>query len=494
MKRTADFLLLLILSTGFSHLIAQPIDVQIKFLSTGGSDEARSIEQTEDGGYIITGWTSAFGGIEDAYLLKLNKFGDMEWSNHWGGQTLDNGQFVQQTMDKGFIVIGQTYSFGGGGSDLWLIRTDSSGKTIWDKTFGNFENDIGYCVRETDDGGFITIGGLAFSAGAITNVWIQKINSSGNLIWSKTYARNQYNIGYSIAQTSDGNFIAAAFTTDPISHNDFWLMKLNSNGDTLWTKTFPESLTDVPFDIEETNDKGFILAGYTQSFGTGSTDFFLIKVDSLGNEMWNRTYGGALEEEAHSVKQAIDGGYVIAGWTRSFGAGDYDMYIVKTDKDGNLQWSQTYGKSHTDKAYSVTLTPDNGFVVTGSGFREGRFVMPLIKFAPISNEDILSVNKLIYSDSNEIKTSADFDFSLAQNYPNPFNPATIISWEMPVTSFTTLKVYDVLGNEITTLVNEEKPAGRYEINFEANNLSSGVYYYRITTGNFTQTKKMILMR
>ena len=120
--------------------------------------------------------------------------------------------------------------------------------------------------------------------------------------------------------------------------------------------------------------------------------------------------------------------------------------------------------------------------------------MPLIKFAPISNEDILSVNKLIYSDSNEIKTSADFDFSLAQNYPNPFNPATIISWEMPVSGFTTLKVYDVLGNEITTLVNEEKPAGRYEINFDANNLSSGVYYYRITTGNFTQTKKMILMR
>ena len=464
----------LVVICSFSFVPFSIVQAQVDTLWTkvfGNEDSyGQSVKQTTDGGFIITGFTAPFGNLNyEVWLIKTDANGDTLWTKTFGGSAQDHGYAVQQTTDAGYIIAGTTESFGAGNQDVWLIKTDDSGNSVWNKTFGGSSYEGGYSVQQTTDQGYIIVGQ------GFDGVWLIKTDESGDTLWTKMFGGN----GFSVHQTTDGGYI---ITGDIYSIGnglgDVWLIKTDSFGDTLWTKTFGGGNNDGGSAVQQTTDGGYVITGVTSSFGAGMGDVWLIKTDSSGNTLWAKTFGGNSQDEGKSVQQTTDGGYIIIGYTYSFSVGYQDVWLIKTDNSGNALWTKTFGGIYSDWGNSIQETIDQGYIIVGVGLG-GAW---LIKTTP----DVSSIE----SNNNSMIS----DSSLHQNYPNPFNPSTKINWQSPVGSWQTLKVYDVLGNEIATLVDEYKSVGKYEVEFNASSLPSGVYFYELIAGSFIKTKKMLLLK
>lgn len=327
-------------------------------------DYGYSVEQTADGGYIVTGYTwSSDGDGWDVYLIKTDVRGNEEWSKTFGGSDTDVGYSVQQTIDNGHIIAGYTWSFGAGKRDVYLVKTDDRGNEEWSKTFGGNKTDVGYSVKETIDGGYIVSGyTLSFGAGWY-DVYLIKTDVSGNEVWTKTFGGSSLDVGESVQQTSDGGYIIAGWTGEGL--HDVYLLKTDASGNEEWVKTFGGSYAEKGHSVIKTSNGGYIIAGYTYSFGLGESDVYLIKTDSNGNKEWSKTFGGSDDDVGYSVEQTADGGYIITGYTHATGSGDSDVYLIKTDSLGNREWSKTFGGSDYDIGYSVQQTSDGAFIITG---------------------------------------------------------------------------------------------------------------------------------
>jgi len=335
----------------------------------GGSseDEGWSVAQTSDGGYIVAGRTESFGaGLLDVYLVKTDTVGDTIWTRTYGGSGDDLGFSVAQTSDGGYIVAGLTESFGAGDYDVYLVKTDSVGDTIWTRTYGGSDDDFSYSVAQTSDGGYIVAGRTESFGAGLLDVYLVKTDAEGDTIWTRTYGGSDYDGGYSVAQTFDGGYIVAGYTYSfGAGGCDVYLVKTDAEGDTIWTRTYGGSSWDNAFSVAQTSDGGYIVAGRTYSFGADEPNVYLIKTDAVGDTIWTHTYGGSEYDRGESVAQTSDGGYIVAGQTYSFGAGGSDVYLVKTDALGDTIWTRTYGGSYSDYGYSVAQTSDGGYIVVG---------------------------------------------------------------------------------------------------------------------------------
>ena len=298
------------------------------------SDYTYSIIHAVGGGFILTGYTYSSGnGNRDVWLIKTDIDGNEEWTQTYGGISNDYARSVRKTADGGYIIIGYTESFGDGGNDIWLIKTDGDGNEMWTQTFGDaMHYDYGWAVEQSADGGYILTGNKISINDGNAVVWLKKTDYNGDVEWNKNIYGSSYS-GYSIQQTSDGGYIITGRTESIAS--DVWVYKTDSQGNREWEKTFGGGLYDIGYDIKQTFDGGYMIIGHTESYGNGSSDVWLIKINSLGIQEWNRTFGGSYYDKGYFGQQTFDGGYVIVGSTTSFGNGGEDLWIIKTDSKGN---------------------------------------------------------------------------------------------------------------------------------------------------------------
>ena len=345
---------------------APPLQWQKTFGGIGW-DEGRSVQQTSDGGYIITGFTRSFGqGDADVYLVKTDSNGNDVWQKNYGGIGDDKGAVVHQTSDSGYIIAGQTDSFGAGSSDVYLVKTDPNGNSIWQKTFGGASIDRAFSLQKTSDNGYIIAGYTLSSGVGNYDVYLIKTDTNGNKKWQKTFGGNDRDVGRSVQQTSDSGYVIAGYTQSyGMGYHDVYLIKTNPNGDMQWQKTFGGSGNDIGDFVQQTADSGYIIVGNTRSYGAGSEDVYLIKTDPNGNTIWQQTFGGIGFDEGRSVQQTSDGGYIIAGYTQLYDTGRYDMYLIKTDPNGNSEWQKIYGGINGDIAKAVQQTSDGGYIIAG---------------------------------------------------------------------------------------------------------------------------------
>ena len=292
------------------------------------------------------------------------------WIKTFGGVGDDEGLSVE-AADDGYGFVGITNSSGFGQYDVLLVKTDSSGAMDWNRTYGGSSNDVAYSLVATEDGGF-AFGGSTTSFGAgSADFWLVKADSLGNMEWNQTYGGQYYDSCRSLIATSDGGYALLGFTTysDSISspfnlgNSDVWLVKVDSAGNMEWNQTYGGSGSDSVSTLIETADGGYALGCSTSSFGAGGADFWLIKVDSAGNIEWNKTYGGAGTEFANTLVVTDDDGYAFAGGTSSFGAGSADVWLIKVDSFGNIEWNQTYGGPIADYCDSIVSLGDNGYAL-----------------------------------------------------------------------------------------------------------------------------------
>jgi len=306
-----------------------------------GDDEANSIQQTTDGGYIVAGWTESFGSAwwKDIYILKLNSEGEVEWQKTFGGGDSDEAKSIQQTTDGGYIVVGRTGSFGSGGYDVYILKLNVKGEIEWQKTFGGKDYDEANSVQQTIDGGYIVAGWTkSFGSGGY-DVYILKLNSKGEVEWQKTFGGWNDDEANSIQQTIDGGYIVAGVTGSfGFGEQDAYILKLNLKGEAEWQKTFGGKGDDEAKSIQQTKDGGYIVAGWTKSFGSAWwKDVYILKLNSKGEVEWQKTFGGEYDDLANSIQQTTDGGYIVAGWTESFGSGYEDVYILKLNSKGEVE-------------------------------------------------------------------------------------------------------------------------------------------------------------
>jgi predicted secreted protein len=311
----------------------------------------------------ITGKTSTEGELQRYVGLTGQIQG---WNKTYGGTNDDHASALVQTSDGGYALAGYTNSFGAGGYDFWLVKTDASGTMQWNITYGGTNEDLALALVQTSGGGYALAGSTRSFGVSNADAWLVKTDEFGNMQWNKTYGGANYEFFDTIVQTGDGGYALAGYTNSfGAGGYDFWLVKTDASGNAQWNKTYGGTSDDSATSVVQTADGGYALAGSTSSFGAGGYDFWLVKTDASGNAQWNKTYGGTSDDMAFAFVQTSDGGYALAGYTKSFGAGSHDFWLVKTDSAGNAQWNKTYGGTSMDYATALVKTVDGGYALAG---------------------------------------------------------------------------------------------------------------------------------
>jgi len=488
---------------------------------------------TYDNGYLMAG----------SGMTKTDSLGNIEWAKNYDiGVLVSQGYFyaVKETNDSGFIAAGRTHSSGAGGHDIYVVKTDKYGDTIWTKTYGGLNSDEAFSIEYTKDNGYI-ITGLTESYGAgLSDIYVIRINSSGDTIWTRTFGGIKSDNGKSIKMTSDSNYVITGAIAQNF-YDNVCLIKINPNGDTLWTRIYGGSTYDWAKDVIETNDGGYAIIGSTVSYAVGGiVDVYFIKTDSLGYLQWSKTYGDSYGDEGYIVRQTYDNGYIIAGRMQSNNIGGekctpsnpcYNVYLIRTDSVGDTLWTKMYGGIDHDFAYALEITSDSGFIITGQSgsfnvgslplnvymIKTDKYGNTLCNCFP-TNTIVSSPSTLTYYDPIQISSGCIVkgahsgvgniqyiqDSSLCANvglphfdlkqakiniYPNPTTGIIKINHSGIKKDFI-LSIQNILGQEII------KPKlifhNQNNLQFDLSSQLKGIYFIKLANKDFVKVEKVVL--
>ena len=518
----------ILLATIFFFLMIKTLFAQqIQWQQTIGGDSTdyfSVVHQTFDGGFIIGGSSlsdSSFDkttntkGNMDYWIVKINSSGIIEWQKDIGGSDDDWLNDIHQTADSGYVAVGFSWSgisgdktdSSRGGSDYWIVKLDAEGNIIWQKTIGGNYPDELYSFQQTLDGGYI-LGGSSMSpiSGDKTDsckgsfdYWLIKLNSLGTIEWQKTIGGNQNDVLTGVQQTADSGYIIGGRSYSNISgdktencygYADYWVVKTDSLGNIMWQKTLGGNNTDDLLSIKETDMGEYILAGVSSSgisgnkteFNRGNGDYWIIKLDNIGNIQWQKVYGGTLDDAAYSIVQTFDKGFFIGGVSLSDSSfeksescrGVRDYWVIKIDSIGTIQWQKTIGGMGWDECYSVDTTNDDGFILgglsaSGIGFEKTEPCLGGVDYW------IVKLNAPVGIDENNGVRQLNF-------YPMPIATMSTLSFKNEEHQKVKLSIYGALGNLIEI---KETLSSSFQI--DKGRKLPGIYFYSLL---FNETQRM----
>jgi len=481
-------------------------------------DGAFSVCQTADGGYIVagvaysndgdvTGNHNTTGTYPDYWVVKLDNIGNIQWQKCLGGTSGEFANSVEQTIDGGYIVAGYATSIDGdvtgnhGNIDYWIVKLDSIGNIEWQKCLGGTNADMAYTVQQTTDGGYFVAGKTVSNDGDVTgnhgnyDEWVVKLDGSGNIQWQKCLGGTSAEYANCVEQTNDGGYIVVGETwsndgdvTGNHGGQDYWIVKLDSSGNIQWQKCLGGTSDEWAQSVRQTNDGGYIAAGFTLSNdgdvtgNHGNWDEWIVKLDGSGSIQWQKCLGGTNTDKAQSIEQTNNGGYIVAGYTQS-NDGDVtglhgsqsDYWVVTLDSSGNIQWQKCLGGTTSDYALSVQQTADGGYIIAGetnsndgdvTGLHGSQSDYWVVKLSPLT---------AIEEESNK----GAFNI-----YPNPATNEILIS-NSGFLIFT-VEIIDVLGQ--LQIPNFKPQTNSVDIS----SLRSGIYFVKVFIGENLYCKKLIV--
>ncbi|MBD3234749.1 MAG: T9SS type A sorting domain-containing protein [candidate division Zixibacteria bacterium] len=512
---------------------------------------------TTDGGYMIGGSTSAgeYGG-EDFWLLFIGENGDSVWSRTYGGSNNDYCRALVNTGDGGYILAGTTHSYGAGHSDCYVVKTNSVGDTLWTRTYGWSGDDKACYVRQTVDGGFVIAGLSEFNES--TRAYLVRTDAQGEVLWYNLEFEGNSKVFLSVKQTSDGGFVAAGYTVDWSGgywYYRFYIVKYDSLGNKEWSKQYGEyPYMNVAFDVLQTVDGGYIVVGSRSHDGI---DTYIVRTDSQGELLWSLVLNSpGLYDELFSIKRTGNNEYVATGWF------DWDMWLINfwepsyccevdmvpDDDPVIVQPGGSFGYTGallnpTEEALAfdvwVGVIYENQFFQTrlfegteplGPGeFLTRHFRQYVPNYAPLGDYRYIAYGGNYPSKCDSVW----FDFTVEgapladgnrdwgvtesvpdkigrvqtcgregdlpslisiDNSPNPFNAATTITYQLPEAANVNLAIYNLSGQKIATLVDGVNSAGEYSVTWEASDEASGIYFYKLTAGENSTARRMVLLK
>ena len=520
MKNTITILLAVPLA---ATVIAQAPTVQWQ-RSLGGTngEELFDIRQTADGGYIMTGIaTSSNGdvsenfGEDDLWVVKLDSAGTLQWERSYGGSENDRGVSIVQTPDGGYIVGGITWSNDGdvtghhGDWDIWVLRLDSSGDLLWQRSLGGPIREMGGHVALAPDGGFYVAGSAKSFSGDLTgnngdfDFWIFKLAANGDLVWQHNFGGSEEDFAFGIHTTSDGGLIVCghAFSANmDVTINqgwsDAWVIKLAANGDLDWKRTYGGSSYDGGTSIQQTTDGGYIMSGSTMSSdgdltaNNGGWDMWVLKLDPSGDIQWQTSSGGTSIDIAVSVSQTSDGGHIVAGHSDS-GNGDFpinqgeeDTWLLRLDPAGALLWQRSFGGSGYDWASTAQQTADGGYIFGGS--------------TTSSNGDVLANNGLVdflvvKFGADDIGTSIDpiEELDRIRLSPNPAHDQLVIDLDLDGSDPVRMEIFNSIGQEVFSIAENDLIEGSQRIEIPVQDLRPGIYHLHLRIGDRDLDRKWV---
>jgi len=504
--------LLLVFFTTSLLGFSQPTIEWEKSLGGSNHDSAYSMQQTSDGGYIIVGSSMSNDGDvtdnqggSDYWVVKLSITGSLQWQKSLGGDLFEWAHSTKQTTDGGYVILGESYSNNGdvsgnnGESDYWIVKLSSTGVLQWEKTLGGSGIDSGQSIQQTSDGGYIVAGFSASNDGDVTNnhgsedYWVVKLSTTGDIQWEKTLGGSSYDLATSIQQTSEGGYIVAGMSSSnngDVSGNhgnlDYWIVKLNSTGNIVWQKSLGGTEADKARSIQQTSDGGFIVAGQSRSNdgdvtgNHGYEDYWVVKLSSIGVIEWERSLGGSNQEIAYSIVQTLGGDFSVVGYSESNDGdvtgnhGDSDIWIAKLSSTGSLLWQKSLGGSELEFGEAIIQTTGYSFVVAGTSR---------------SNDGDVTGNHGA-SDFWIVKLSPDLGVSdnefinTTVLYPNPSSGSVNIETE----DIKTVTLFDSVGKKSYF----KELTGESSVNINVSHLAKGVYMVVILTSKQRLVKKLII--
>jgi len=485
------FLLLLIIFTPFE--ISAQDTLWTKTFGGGDEDFGRCVQGTTDGGFIIVAYTRSYGfGNRDIYLIKTDAFGDTLWTRLYGDGGWDEGESVQQTMDGGYVITGGKTLPGEAERNVYLVKTDSNGDTLWSRQYGGPLNDTAESVRQTTDLGYIVTGWAESPNKGTRDGFLLKTDASGDTLWTRVWGDSLAEYAFDVQQTLDGGYIVTGGTASfGAGGMDVFLIKTDTHGKRLWEKTFGGSGFDLGKSVHQTMDGGYIIAG-EYSVTLLNTEVYLIRTDASGDTLWTKRYGGFSSDRGEGIRQLSDGGFIVVGTSGSWGVHISDAFLLRTDSDGEFQWVQTYGGNESNWGESIDIISDGEYIITGktgtTDYQTNDIYLVRVTESPIIIEEPVN------------SSPTPKQFILSQNYPNPFNPSTTIQFTIPerTSNQTTLTIYDIRGRQVRTLVNEGLDPGRHVVTWDGKDnrailVSSGIYLYELKNGEEIQIRKMMVV-
>jgi len=466
---------------GFICFVTVSTHAQIMFQRHYGGvedDGGSTVIETSNGGYFVAGSTLSWGaGNRDIYIVKTNEFGDTLWTKYYGGYDWDAVNSFVKTANEDFLLVGNTSSFGAGASDVFIMKVNNMGDSVLMKTFGGSEDEGCNEVYSCNDNGYVVVGNSCSFASGFSSIYAIRIDSLCDTLWSRNYERGWSNDALAVIQTTDNGFLIAGTTSAGGSPStDCLIVKTNASGDTLWTKTYGGTDYDGIYSICQTTDGNFLLCGTTRSFGFGSYDYYVIKINPSGDVIWQKNYGGTGMETPGSIIQTLDDGYVIAGLTNSYGAGGYDVYLVKINLNGDTLWTKTYGGTQDDWASSVNETLDGGLIISGY---TNSFT---------GNCDIY----LIKTNSNGF---AGFEQNISIQpamsvFPNPCSDILNLKIKIPDHNTVLFEIFNLSGQLFFKTEQENTRNGLFTL--DLSDLPKGLYFLTVSAPSTLFSKKIII--